>query len=239
MRVSGGRRAGRSHRQQDLPCQDAYAVWQDADRAAAAVADGLGSRALSHEGSQAAAEAAVAHLSQEPVWDEAAFVRAFEAARAAVEAHAKERGVSADDLATTLEVAALMGDRAVAAMVGDGAVVLSGPEVGILLAPQDGEYANEVTPLTLSTWRSHFRFAERQGAACLLVFTDGLTRLLLSRKRGQWEPYQPFYDAFLPKLRGDAFDTTLVQGFLETDAVDRPWNDDKCLVVMARDDVVV
>src|SRR5687768_12844716 len=112
MRVSAGTRAGRGHRQRDVPCQDSVAVWESPDggRAAAAVADGLGSKPLSHHGSKAACEAAVASLAAEPAgsaWDEAALVRAFEAARAAVQAAADERQVSLQDLATTLQLATL------------------------------------------------------------------------------------------------------------------------------------
>jgi hypothetical protein len=261
IRVSGGTRAGRSHRRRDVPCQDAFALWRQPDgaRAAAAVADGLGSRPLSHFGSQAATRAAVDHLAQEPTWDEAALLRAFAAARAAVQAAADERGVPIVDLATTLQVATLDGGRVQAGMVGDGAIVCAGranrhaastaemspgddghaapePATGhdatVLLAPAEGGYANEVFPLTDPDWQAHLRLAQGDAWAVLL-FTDGLTRLLLAKSRQGWQPFSPFFQAFLPRLAGPTFDDGLVAGFLEGESVDSSWDDDKGLVVLA------
>jgi hypothetical protein len=238
MRVSAGTREGRGHRINDTPCQDAYAVYEDPERerVAAAVADGLGSRPLSHIGSQAATRAAVDALGREILWDEEAFVRAFEAARAAIDTAAAARGVEALDLATTLEVSALVDGTALGGMVGDGAIVSCNDEVRVLVPPEESEYANEVTPISFSEWRSHFRFASQPDVSCVLIFTDGLTRLLLKRKAGQWEPYGPFFEAFLPRVRGADFKADVVPRFLDSDRVDDAWDDDKCLVVMGRDD---
>lgn len=235
MHVSGGRRAGRGHRQQQMPCQDAFAVWSGPDRAVTAVADGLGSRARSHEGADLACQAAVARLAQEPVWDEAALLRAFEAARERVAAHAANAEVSPDDFATTLQLAAVTRDRTVAGMVGDGAVVAGDQAPRLLLGPEAAEYANEVVPITSPQWRAHFRYAEDASAPWALVFTDGLTRLLLSRSRGTWQPFQPFFDAFLPQVRNGEFGESLVPDFLATDALDNSWDDDKTMVVIAGD----
>lgn len=237
MRISAGRRAGRGHRQRDVPCQDAFATLRDPAnrRAAAAVADGLGSKPLSHLGSQAACDAAMASLEREPVWDEPALTRAFEAARAAVEAAAAEQGLEAEELATTLQLATLSDGHALAAMVGDGAIVAAGP-AALLLEPAPSEFANEVVPLTAADWRSHLRFAESDGASSVLLFTDGLTRLLLTRSRDGWSPFAPFFDSFLPRLSAVEFDDGTVPRFLDGDGVDRSWDDDKCLVVIANGD---
>lgn len=283
IRVSGGTRAGRSHRRRDVPCQDSFAVWRQPDgaRAAAAVADGLGSRPLSQFGSQAATQAAVDHLAQEPTWDEAALVRAFAAARAAVQAASDERGVPIVDLATTLQVATLDGGRVQAGMVGDGAIVCAGRAAGhpipaagtppgddpsapseavrgqgqagdpasgsasdpalrgdtgsgvtVLLAPAESGYANEVFPLTDPDWQDHLRLAQGDGRVVLL-FTDGLTRLLLAKSKQGWQPFPPFFHAFLPRLAAPKFDGELVAGFLQGDSVDSSWDDDKCLVAMS------
>lgn len=233
MNATGGTRAGRSHRARDQPCQDAYAIRSlDDGRVAAAVADGLGSRPLSHLGSAAACRAAVEALAQEPMWDAAALRRAFEAARSSLEQLAAGMGVPAADLATTLLVAGVAPGKVVAGMVGDGAVVACGADLRLLLEPANGEYANEVVPLTHSAWADHFRSVESDGAEAVLLFTDGLTRLLLQRKRGQWSPFQPFFDAFLPKVRDGSGNGDLVKEFLATSRVDESWDDDKCLVVI-------
>lgn len=233
MHASGGTRAGRSHRARDQPCQDAYAIRSlDGGRVVAAVADGLGSRPLSHLGSDAACRAAVDALAREPTWDDAALRRAFEAARTSLDQLAAGMGAPVTDLATTLLVAAVAPERVVAGMVGDGAVVACGPTIRLLLEPVNGEYANEVVPLTHPDWPAHVRSAEGQGAETVLLFTDGLTRLLLQRKHGQWSPFQPFFDAFLPKVREGSANGDLVAEFLATSRVDESWDDDKCLVVI-------
>lgn len=245
MRVSAGTRAGRSHRARNGPCQDSFAVWASPDggRAAAAVADGLGSRPLSHFGSQAACDAAVASLAAEPAdaWDEAALGRAFAAAHAAVQAAAAQRGLPAEELATTLQVATLDGRQVLAGMVGDGAIVAgtAAGEARVLVAPADGGYANEVFPLTEPGWQDHLRTAFLPDARTVLLFTDGLTRLLLAKSRQGWQPFSPFFEAFLPQVGGGSFDDRLVSTFLDGDAVDRSWDDDKGLVVLAHDPLAI
>jgi hypothetical protein len=237
MHAAGAARPGRGHRLRGVPCQDSFAVWRDpaGGRAVAAVADGLGSCPLSDAGSRAAVDAAVAAMAAEPAWDEAAAGRAFEAARAAVDAEAGRRGVPASDLATTLQLAALDGPRLLAAMVGDGAIVaqLDGGAVEVVLPPAESRYANEVVPVTSDGWRDSFRAAPADGVRSALLFTDGLTRLLLSRSRDGWSPFAPFFDSFLPRL-ADAPPAGAVEALVASDEVDRAWDDDKCLVVIAR-----
>lgn len=239
--VSAGKRPGRRHRQAGTPCQDAYTVHEDPERrrAAAAVADGLGSQPLSHLGSQAACDAAVASLAAEPAggWDEAALRRAFQAAHDAVAAAARERGLAPSELATTLQVAMLEDGHALAGMVGDGAIVAavhaaSSEPPALLAAPGTSGYANEVVPLTDPDWRDALQVSERDGVTSVLLFTDGLTRLLLARGKAGWAPYGPFFDAFLPQVAAPGTSGDLVDRFLGSDAVDRSWDDDKCLVVV-------
>lgn len=207
----------------------------EAGRVVVAVADGLGSRAQSHIGSQTACDAAAQHLAGEPTWDEAAVRRAFEAARQALESKAGELGFAPAELATTLQVAGVGPEKVVAGIVGDGAVVAHADEPRILLAPEDMQYANEVVPLTEAAWPEHFRYAELDAPQSVLVFTDGLTRLILERRKGGWEPFRPFFDAFLPTINGEGFDEELVSRFLEGERVDASWDDDKCLVVVGRE----
>lgn len=260
MQVAGASRPGRGHRTRGIPCQDSHAAWQDpaGGRAVAAVADGLGSCPLSDAGSRAAVDAAVAALAAEPTWDEAAVVRAFEAARAAIEAEAAQRGVPVNDLSTTLQLAALDGSRLWAGMVGDGAIVAGSPKetdspdpvapagasgfgesvlqfgklaVRIVLAPAPSGYANEVVPVTSALWRASLRVTSMDGVRAALVFTDGLTRLLLTRSRDGWSPFSPFFDSFLPRLAA-APPAEAVEALVQGDEVDRAWDDDKCLVVL-------
>lgn len=237
MLVSTGRRAGRSHRDRQIPCQDAFAVHHAGDESqiAAAVADGLGSRPLSHEGSAVASKAAAESLGASKRWGPAAVHRAFRAARHAIERRARELDVNPHDLATTLQVVGLSPTKIIAGSVGDGAILCVGETPRLLLGPEDSEYANLVVPITDPNWRDHLRIATTTDATKVFLFTDGLTRLLLRRQARTWMPYEPFFDAFQPKLRPDAFHTQLVPRFLDTDAVDAAWDDDKCLVVIGLD----
>ena len=238
MRVSSGRRAGRTHRQRDVPCQDASAVLRlpEPDSVVVAVADGLGTRPQSHIGSQAACDAAVQHLATEASWDEPAVRRSFRAAHESLAAKAAELGIAPGDLASTLQLAGVTRERVVAAIVGDGAVVACPDEPRILLAPEPSEYANEVVPLTEPAWTDHFRYTELDAPRSVFVFTDGLTRLILERTKANWQPFRPFFDAFLPTLRGTPFDEDIVPRFLDGERIDASWDDDKCLVVVDLED---
>lgn len=202
---------------------------------AAAVADGLGSKPLSHVGSRAACQAAVLSLEREETWEEEAIRRAFLAAREGIRFAAAQHRVAPEDMAATLQVVGFDEGATAAGIVGDGAVVACDDEVHVLLPPEESEYANEVVPITHPGWADHFRYAATPSADCALLFTDGLTRLLLARSKEGWQPFGPFFDAFLPKLRDDEFDEELVERFLGSDNVDSSWDDDKCLVVIARD----
>jgi hypothetical protein len=75
--------------------------------------------------------------------------------------------------------------------------------------------------------------AAADGVRSALLFTDGFTRLLLSRSRDGWSPFAPFFDSFLPRLAG-ADPARAVESLVGSDEVDRAWDDDKCMVVMAR-----
>ncbi|HLE47635.1 MAG TPA: protein phosphatase 2C domain-containing protein, partial [Candidatus Thermoplasmatota archaeon] len=159
--------------------------------------------------------------------------RAFVAARTAIRRRAKGLGASTDDLATTLHVVAVTADRVHAASVGDGAILSAGTEgPQILLPPPDAEYANEVVPVTAPSWRDHFRVGIEVAPRNVFLLTDGLTRLLMTRQAGVWKPFGPFFDRFLPRMAAKPFDPTLVRRFLDSDAVDHAWDDDKCLVVI-------
>src|SRR5687768_902668 len=132
MRVFAAKREGRSHRLSGRPCQDAFASLDDVarGRAAAAVADGLGSQPHSEVGSQLACDAAIASLAGEDAWTDDSLVRAFEAARAALVSEAERRRIPLSQLATTLHLAVRHGDQILAGMVGDGAIVVASDSSG-------------------------------------------------------------------------------------------------------------
>lgn len=233
MPVSLGRRAGRTHRERRVACQDAYAARETPDgRIVAAVADGLGSCRLSEHGSQAAVDAAVASLAACRSWTPRALHRAFRVARSALARRAQELGAPIHELATTLHLVGLAPQGIVAASIGDGAILAADPTPRILLPPEDSEYANHVVPITHEDWEDHLRIAVASHPGTTFLLTDGLTRLLLVRRKGHWTPYAPFFDAVLPPLQDGGLDPNLVPRLLAKDRLDQAWDDDKCLVVM-------
>lgn len=201
-------------------------------RACVAVADGLGSKPLSQHGSQAACDAAVAFLASQVDWTEQTLLDALHAASSAVAQVARELGVPSEALATTLQLACRDGGQVLAAMVGDGAIVaIREGQATVVLGPPPGQYANEVMPITHEGWQGHVQLASAQADGPVLVFSDGLVRLLLKKEKDGWRPFDPFFAAFLPHVGRPG----LVQRFLDGDDVDSSWDDDKCLAVIHAD----
>jgi hypothetical protein len=198
-RVFGCSAIGPLHVRDGLPCQDAFAgEVLPGGLAVVAVSDGLGSAARSDVGARAAVAAAVRAVAargaggESPLPDLAR--EAVAAARAELERTAAADVCPLRDLACTLLVALLSGDRAVAAQVGDGAIVANTAEgLRLLSAPGDAEYANEVLPLTSRDWGRGLRVsAVLEGVRGLLAFTDGCQRAALRKSRAGYAPFEGF-----------------------------------------------
>lgn len=244
--VIGASVVGTSHIRSDLPCQDAHGYALSADGLLlAAVADGLGTAARADEGARLAVEDVLTHLQaaltvgvpdDEAGWRDL-FGEAFGAARAALAAAAQAADLPLRDYATTLLVLVAGDDFAASAHVGDGAIVVAdGGDVRTLSAPEQGEYANQVLPLTavdaLDRLRVAFLPRPVQSAALL---SDGLQSLALNLAAG--EPFAPFFRPFF-KAVGQLPDPGVtgeqLAAFLASDRVNARTDDDKTLLVAGR-----
>ncbi len=201
-RVAAASVQGVAHLRAGVPCQDAHR-WSalPGGRLVAAVADGAGSAPLAETGARIAADALVDSVRDALAADPDADVgtvleRGFHAALEAVIEEAAGRGADPSDLATTLAAAIAGPERAVAAQVGDGAVVVRGRD-GVLhvagVAAPRGEYLNETVFLTSPGALEPLRAAALEAAPShLALLTDGL-QLLALRMPG-FTPHAPFFE---------------------------------------------
>lgn len=243
----GASARGTSHVRVNLPCQDAHDVRILSDeRLLAAVADGLGSAAHSEEGAKMAIQAALDSLAQnlsDPStstsegWNEI-LKNAFSAAMQKLQETSAETGIPLREYGTTLMVAVVQGDWLAVGHLGDGAVVavLSNGEMKTISAPQRGEYANEVLPLTGQGALDAVRFSTHQSEIeALALLTDGLQNLCIQAQTG--EPYTPFFAPFFDAIKKpvDVEDTSKKLGeFLDSERVCSKTDDDKTLVVLGK-----
>jgi hypothetical protein len=159
-----------------------------------ALADGAGSRPLSHLGAQAAVRAAVSlltrefdRLQREP--EERCREILLQALQRAVEGRAAREGRAPEDLGSTLLALAVRGNRFLLCHLGDGVVVRVRSQGGqVWSPPQGGEFANQTFFLTGPEARSRFRFhrgsldGEDRGAVLL---SDGAAHSLYRRRDAQ------------------------------------------------------
>jgi serine/threonine protein phosphatase PrpC len=238
---------GTSHIRANLPCQDANEVRIISDeRLLAAVADGLGSAAHSEEGAKIAIQAALdsleKNLSAESIsnpdeWNEI-LKKAFSSAIQKLRETSAETGIALREYGTTLMVAAVQNDWLAVGHLGDGAVVamLSNGKTKSISAPQRGEYANEVMPLTGQGALDSVRFTTYQSEIeALALLTDGLQNLCIQNQTG--EPYTqffiPFFDAIKKPLDVEDTSNKLIE-FLNSERVCSKTDDDKTLVVLGK-----
>ena len=242
--VFGASVVGPLHVQMGLPCQDASDYWfHESGLGVIAVADGLGSAAKSDVGARTAVAAglrtAVAAAGSD-LTDDTALVglarAALIAARQALQDRARLEPCDLRDLACTLIVAAIVGDRVAVAHVGDGAVVGQGSDgLRLLSAPGFSEYANEVVPLTSDGWQEAVRTTECVSSIkCLALFTDGCQRAALARHDDRYVPYGGFFDpvfAYARELTDLREAEQELRALLASEKLCRNCEDDKTLVV--------
>lgn len=227
-----------------IPCQDAWAyALFESGLVVVAVADGLGSASRSDLGARTATDAAVQAAgargsggSDEPGALGDIARAAVRAAREALEDRAGREACELRDLACTLIVALLSGDRVAVAHVGDGAVVARcDGALRLASAPAPSEYANEVVPLTTDAWRESIRTQESvSDVRCVAVLTDGCQRAALARRDGDLVPFAGFFDpvfAFAQSLATLEEGEEELRALLASEKVCRNSEDDKTLVI--------
>ena len=234
---------GPLHVAKALPCQDAFEFTVADDVVVVAVADGLGSAALSDLGAQAAVETAAREAARRhaaggfdgDTWaDELRAVMA--AARASVEAEADASGAALRELGCTLLVAVATAEHLHAAQVGDGAVVAH-TDAGLRLVtrPDESEYVNEVTPLTADGYESSVQAtALTEPVDAVAVLTDGCQRAGLKNSPDGPAPHPGFFEPmfrFARTVSSPAQGQADLEDFLDGAKMRDSSEDDKTLVL--------
>ena len=204
-------RLGAAHLKDCTPNQDSAAVATLELRglgsiALMAVGDGAGSARLSHFGSRAACDAAVARLVKQLARKPAIAVKQHLLRSALQSAVRSGRGgvvtiarpaqmpgkpLDVREYACTIMVAVVSESLIGVAHVGDGCVVAGdGEQWQILSAPDNGEFANETKFLTNPRNLPRVTVVSRSDISCLAVTTDGLQDVAFSRRS---LPYKRFW----------------------------------------------
>jgi hypothetical protein len=238
---------GTRHIQAMLPCQDAHAYKViDESTIVAAVADGLGSAALSQVGAQLAAGGVVAYLEQalrmtipsgEAAWIQ--LVReSFLAARDQLETAAQNDQVELRDYATTLILAIWADGWLVTGHIGDGAVVasLEDGDLALISSPQNEEYINVTFPLTMPDMLDFAEFkASPDRVKALALISDGMQHA--SIRTLDHTPHQPFFEPLFRQLPGVKDMRKASQNlaeFMASERISAHTDDDKTLMLIGR-----
>jgi hypothetical protein len=245
-RVLAASVAGVSHRERDLPCQDAHTIRALSDGTLLiAAADGAGSAARSAEGAAlavtqalAAVETALAHEAvAERDW-RTIMESAFRTARAAIEATAATGSSPLRDFHTTLTCVVATDANLIVGQIGDGAVVARDGDAELFTAirPQRGEYANQAYFLTMDESLDWLEVVVHpHPVSAVAVTTDGLLRLVL--RLPDCAPHPAFFQPLLSFV-AEAEDRELaaaeLAAFLDSERVCRRTDDDKTLVLAVR-----
>jgi hypothetical protein len=152
-------------------------------------------------------------------------------------------GLPLRDLASTLLVVAVGPEGALFAQIGDGAIVVDDPVAGYapVFWPQTGEYANQTYFVTDpdAAARLQWQYVERAIGEVALM-SDGLQSLALHyHSRSAHRPFfLPMFRALAQAVPGPSAELDrALAAFLESPAVNARTDDDKTLVLAARDPV--
>ena len=245
--VVGASVQGRGHIRAGQPCQDYHDYRSLAGGTLiAAIADGLGSADKAGEGARIAVGAALSAVEtalstgspgDERSWEETVR-QGFVGARSALEESAETGGHPLRDYATTLMVAVIRGDWLAIGHIGDGAIVASFEDgtISTVGLPRNGEYANEVQPLTAPDAMESASFAthaDRVQAVAML--SDGLQQIALVG--ADHLPFEPFFRpifASLPHVADCYASSHELASFLDSERVCARTDDDKTFLLAGR-----
>jgi serine/threonine protein phosphatase PrpC len=245
--IVGASVQGTSHLKVNLPCQDYHDYRVITDQTViAAVADGLGSAAKSHEGSKIVVNTALTVIAtavdqnqpdDETSWTEIVKT-AFSQARTELENYAQVANCPLREYGTTLIVAVINKDWLVTGHIGDGAAVALF-EDGILetiCLPQSGEYANQTIPITAVDALQAAQFsAQTVKVQAIALFSDGVQHLSINSL--DHSPHLPFFLPIFGSLLTitDSFAVSQqLADYLASERVCAKIDDDKTLVLVAQ-----
>ena len=146
---------GSGHKKSGVPCQDKTFRLNKNNVHVIALSDGAGSARLSHFGAervvQTAAELAADRFAQYQECEDAEAVRQeiLSVLRHELAEEAEKHSCEMHDLACTLLLAAVSGERFLLVHIGDGVIgYLDGDTLKVASVPDNGEFANETTFVT-------------------------------------------------------------------------------------------
>ena len=228
---------GTSHVQSGLPCQDYCTGIIAGTTLVAACADGAGSAELSQLGAKAAVDRFMEVAAGDAMPTKSRVEEWVDAARERLLEEAAANGSTARQLACTF-LAALVGDGwAVFVQVGDGVIVVDGPNgFELIFWPDNGEYANTTRFLSDDDYRQHLRVevVERHISE-LAVLTDGLQMLALdiAGARVHDRFFAPLFKTIVNGPDEATLQTSLLE-FMNSQRVNDRTDDDKTLLLATR-----
>jgi hypothetical protein len=233
-RITAASTTGVAHRKRGRGNDDAFACASSRDGALLlAVADGAGSATRASQGSELAAETALAALATSEGGWRSRCAGALSRARRRLAAQAAMDGARLRDYASTLLLVEVDGDALRVAQLGDGAVVVL--RAGALerpTAPGRGEHAGETVFATGRDAASQLTLAELPptGVMGVALLSDGLESVALKGDA----PFQPFFDplfAFAASERPPTDRTRLLSGMLTSERIAARCHDDLTLLL--------
>ncbi len=233
---AGATQRGPQHMARSEPRQDALAIRHHGDGVLLALADGAGSASRGGAGAALAVRTAVQVMNgTQP--DAEALEDAVFAAKTALNDSATQHGLTPRDLATTLLLVAATPSSAIAAHVGDGAVVLRTAGEWLTLSPPARGMHASTTHFLTDAAGPDLRITTHDGPpTAIAAFTDGIERLVLAEP--EQTPHAPFFDKMTAPLRAasggfgrNQFLSRALADYLAAPAVAERSEDDKTLAL--------
>lgn len=240
-RCVAARTTGRTHRQTNVACQDAFEhIVLSNGVVAVAVADGAGYAARGGEGAREAVREALTCLTRvrdlpsqtASEWGDA--LRAsFRAAREKLLDLAIEDGANAQEFATTLQVVVLGDAGYCYSRIGDGGAVGKLGDEFIALGPAPtNTFVNETEFIT-SGGVEPYVTAKSTALHGYAIFTDGIQHLAM--KHTDWSPHAAFFGPlfdFAGAVADEALASSELEAFLAGPKFDSRSDDDRTLVLV-------
>ena len=195
LRAIGASVKGPAHEAAGQPNQDAVGLWRHKGGRIATVADGLGSRPLSHIGSRAACQ-----MARKMVTSAASLENPKSLISGIYRAWLSALPIPPAEAATTFLLAIAEADgRATLAQIGDGLLMYrENGKFGILTEEREG-FSNQTNALGLSKawtdWKSKQITLEKPGDGIVLM-TDGISDDL------NWNALEEFFNKLFREFRG-------------------------------------